>query len=116
LELEKAKDEVEKQNQNSGIFTVNMIIWSPNVHNSIITDLPGLFYSQSIEEDDLSKSFKQMTINYLNLPNNIPIVVHSAPADPATNQGLHLVNKNNKTEDALGVISGLDMLKGKTIF
>ena len=42
--------------------------------------------------------------------NTIPVIVHAAPTDPATNIALELVDKYEKDEKAFGVVTKIDML------
>jgi GTP-binding protein EngB required for normal cell division len=112
-----ASSEIDRLNNNGHVQKINVTIWSPNVHNAKLVDLPGLFVVASKDNSDLPKKVKEMSCRFLEDPNIIPVVVHSGPSDPATNQAIKLVNKYNRDNDALGIITKVDMLeKQKTEF
>lgn len=107
--VESAKHEVNRQNSNSNIPIINLVIYSPDVTNISMVDLPGLFVVTEGVSDNLPKQVKEMTIEYIQNRNNIPIVVTAAPSDPATNMALQLVSKYKRREDCVGVITKMDL-------
>lgn len=112
-----AANEIARMNNNNHLQKIFLTIWSPDVYNSYLVDLPGLFVVASKDEIGLPKKIKDLTCHYLQDPNNIPVIVHSGPSDPATNHAIKLINKFNREVDALGIITKMDMLeKQKTEF
>ncbi|QKF93607.1 dynamin superfamily protein [Fadolivirus algeromassiliense] len=112
-----AADEIDRVNNNTHIQKVNDTIWSPDVYNAILIDLPGLFVVAGKNEADLPKKVKDMSIQHLQDVSNIPLVVHAAPSDPATNHAIKLVGKYGREGDTLGIITKVDMLeRQKTSF
>ena len=106
-----ASQEIERLNNNSHSSKINVIVWSPDVYNSNLIDLPGLFVVASKEHADLPKKVKDLSISYLSDMNNIPVIVHAAPSDPATDQAIKLVNKCNRDEHTMGIITKIDLLE-----
>lgn len=51
-----------------------------------------------------------MNVEHLNNPNSIPVIVHSAPSDPATNSAIQLVTKLNRDQDSFGIITKIDLI------
>lgn len=107
------REEIDKVNSNELIKTVNIIIESPDVYNNYLVDLPGLFVVADKNNKDFPKAVRKMNIEHLNYPNSIPVVVHSAPSDPATNQGIQLINKLDREQDAFGIITKIDMIQNQ---
>ena len=105
-----AREEIDRQNQNDHIKEITVVIESPTAHNLHIVDLPGLFVVAGADPA-LPKKIRDMNTSYLGVPNVIPVVVHSATSDPATNQALQLVNKLGRQADAFGVITKMDLVE-----
>ena len=110
-----AADEIHRMNNNSQIPKVNVTIWSPSVYNSYLVDLPGLFVVAPKDDENLHKRVKEISADYLQEPNNIPVIVHSAPQDPATNQALNMIKKYKRERDAMGIITKVDMLENQNM-
>lgn len=106
-----AAQEIERLNNNSSVTKINVKIWSPDVYNGTLIDMPGLFVVSTKTTADLPKKIKDMNITYLQDLNNIPVIVHAGPSDPATDQALKLINKLGRDSDALGIITKVDMLE-----
>lgn len=105
-----AAEEVQRLNLNRSVKNISIRVHSPDIYNSYLIDLPGLFH---VSKDDptLPKVIKQMSKDALSNPNFIPLIVTAGNADPATNQGLQLLNKLNREKDALGIITKMDTVK-----
>lgn len=104
-----AKDEIERLNKNETVKEIDIHLESPDVYNSYLTDLPGLFVVADKNGKELPKKIKHITKDYLMNENSIPVVIHSAPSDPATNQAIQMVNNMNRQQDAFGVLTKIDM-------
>ncbi|AYV81982.1 MAG: dynamin family protein [Homavirus sp.] len=107
--IESAKHEVNRLNSNSNVTIINLTIYSPDVTNISMVDLPGLFVVTEGVSDNLPKLVKEMTIEYIQNRNNIPLVITAAPSDPATNMALQLVSKYKRREESIGVITKMDL-------
>lgn len=46
-------------------------------------------------------------------PNTIPVIIHAAPSDPATNHAIQLVQRAGRLQDAFGVVTKVDMIEGQ---
>jgi hypothetical protein len=53
-----AIQEIERLNNNSHVSKVNVTIWSPDVYNATLVDLPGLFVVASKDMSDLPKKIR----------------------------------------------------------
>lgn len=106
-----AADEVNRLNNNPSVAQVVVTVWSPKVHNSSYTDTPGLFSVTNKSNADMPKKIKELIIQQLQDPNVIPIVIHSGPSDPATDQALKFIEKYGREGDAIGVITKVDLLE-----
>lgn len=106
-----AAEEIDRVNNNGHVQKVNVTIWSPDVYNASLIDLPGLFVVAGKNEADLPKKVKDMSCQHLQDPNTIPLIVHAAPSDPATNHAIKLVGKFGRETDTLGIITKVDMLE-----
>lgn len=109
---EEAKELVDRLNSNPSVKKIDIQVWSPEVYDAFMVDLPGLFYV-SKEDRELPKLVREMSEEYLKDPNNIPCVVTSATQDPATNQAIQLISEHNREPDSLGVITKMDMAANK---
>lgn len=103
--------EIERLNNNSHVTKINVIIWSPDVYNAKLVDLPGLFVVATKEMSDLPKKVKDLNTTYLQDLSIIPVIVHAGPSDPATDQALKLINKLGREDHTLGIITKVDMLE-----
>lgn len=111
-----ASQEIDRLNNNVQVKAIEVTVKSPDVYNSRLTDLPGLFVV-SKKDHDLPKRIKALSVQYLQDENTIPVIVHAAPTDPATNIALELVDKYEKDDKAFGIVTKVDMLdRQKTKF
>lgn len=106
-------DEIARVNNNTFIEKIDVCVRAPDVYNSYLIDLPGLFHVASENDSDTPKKIKSMNIEYLLDKNNIPIVVVAGATDPATNQALQLINKYARARNSMGIISKMDLLMGQ---
>lgn len=109
-----AADEIARLNHNSHIKKIDITVMSPKLCPAMFIDLPGLF-SVTDESTDATDKFKKEVKSYvaayMSNSNFIPIIVHAAPQDPATNNALKLITKHGRRNDAFGIITKTDMLK-----
>lgn len=105
-----ARMEVERQNLNTRISSIDIKVYSPNVVNMSLTDCPGLFLVPDSNNPDLHQKIEELSIEYLKDPNTIPVVISEAPTDPANNLALRLIaNHNERKQDAIGILTKTDM-------
>jgi len=110
-----AANEIERLNKNEVVKKIDVVVNSPNVYNSIFIDLPGLFSISDDSTDQFRKDVKNMALAYASNKNLIPIIVHAAPSDPATNSALKLISNINRRQDALGILTKIDMVENQKI-
>lgn len=110
-----AANEIERLNKNEIVKKIDVIVNSPNVYNSNFIDLPGLFSISDDSTDEFRKDVKNMALAYASNKNLIPIIVHAAPSDPATNSALKLISNINRRQDALGILTKIDMVENQKI-
>ena len=106
--VNEAAEEIDRMNNNTHLKHVEVTVRSPTVYNSRLIDLPGLFVVS--KDSGLPKKIKDLSIEHLKDPNTIPLVIHAAPSDPATNMAIKLVNKFQREEHSMGIITKIDML------
>lgn len=108
---EDAQDEIERVNRNELIKAIDIYLESPNVYNNYLTDLPGLFVVADKNDKELPRLIRKVNTEHLSNPNSIPVVVHAAPSDPATNSAIQMVNKLDREQDSFGIITKIDMIE-----
>jgi len=104
---EEARLEVERQNANHHVKVVDILVYSPNVCNIFMTDLPGLFSVADESDPELPTKIEQMNEEFLKDNNNIPVLISEAPVDPANNLALKIIG--SRRSDAIGIITKTDM-------
>lgn len=108
-----AMEELTKLNLDHNIKHINCTILSPNVYNCTIVDTVGLIHVSEQDNKLDPKKIKQDTINYLKDPNNIFVLVSSAPSDLANSQMLQLIKKYKREKDTLGVLTKIDLIENQ---
>lgn len=108
-----AAEEIDRLNNNNYIEQIPVIIHSKTGFNCELIDLPGLFVVASKEEEGLPSKIKKMSVEHLINMNYIPLIIHSAPTDPATNSALKLTKKYGRDEDSFGIITKMDMVENQ---
>lgn len=107
-----AQNELTRLNNNPHVKNIKVTVSSPEVYNSFMIDLPGLFFV-SKDDPELPKKVKHLAEQHLEDEQNIPIVVSAAPTDPATNQALQLVHEYKRSDDTFGIITKTDLTKNQ---
>ena len=119
-EFTRAKDaasEIDRLNRNDHVQKIDVVVHSPHVYNSIFIDLPGLFAVSDESGDDFRKKVKDITNAYVANNTFIPLIVHAAPSDPATNAAMRIISKIGRRQDSFGILTKLDMVKDqKTVY
>ena len=107
---DQARVEVERQNMNPRVTSINIKLYSPNTVNMFLTDCPGLFLVPDSNNPNLHHEIENMIIGYLKESNNIPVVISEAPTDPANNLALRLMASHpDRQADSIGVLTKTDM-------
>ena len=110
-----ARNELERLNMNSYITKIDVTIKDPDVYNSFLVDLPGLFNVSDEDKPDLKKEVKDLNRQYVENPNIIPLIVTSATQDPATNGAIQMIRKYKREHDTFGIITKTDLVEGQSL-
>jgi signal recognition particle receptor subunit beta len=103
-----AAEVIDRLNQNPQIPMVHVEIHAPDVYNSVITDVPGLFYV-SKNDKELPTKIREITEECLADKANIILPVASATEDPATNQAIQMIDEYERDKDCIGAITKVDI-------
>lgn len=106
-----AAEEISRLNKNSTIKEINIKVYGPDLYNSYLVDIPGLFVVASKENMSRPRKVKEITTSYLENNQVIPVNVRAAPLDPANDPIMKLVRKYNREDDAFGILTKIDMLE-----
>eukprot|EP00792_Barthelona_sp_PAP020_P005374 TRINITY_DN2623_c0_g1_i1.p1 TRINITY_DN2623_c0_g1~~TRINITY_DN2623_c0_g1_i1.p1 ORF type:complete len:671 (-),score=136.59 TRINITY_DN2623_c0_g1_i1:90-2024(-) len=91
---------------------INLKIWSPNVLNLTLVDLPGITrVAVGDQPKDIERQLRQMCLEYISNPNAIILAVSAANADLANSDGLQLAREVDvEGKRTLGVITKIDLM------
>lgn len=107
-DLQVVRDEINRLNSNTSVEQISVTIWSPDVYNSTLGDLPGLTAFDETDPDRPTR-FMELSQKALKNDNNIIAVVLNATQDAATSMALRLVHEEQRATDSIGVITKLDL-------
>jgi len=118
-DFDQVRDEIEAETdrttgKNKGISPkpINLKVYSPNVVDLTVVDLPGLTkVPVGDQPDDIEKLIRAMIMSYIERPNAIILAVHPANADLATSDALQMAKSVDPEGDrTIGVITKLDLM------
>ena len=95
---------------------INLKIFSPNVLNLTLVDLPGLTkVAVGDQPEDIEQQIKEMLYSYITQDNTIILAVTPANQDIANSDALKLAMEvDPKGERTIGVITKLDLMDERT--
>jgi len=105
---EVAKREILKQNNSSVYKEVAIEIHSPDVHNLVCEDVPGLVTFDD-NNPDRPGEFTEITRKVLQDKDNIILVVLNATQDPQTSMALKMVHEAGRANDCVIVLTKCDL-------
>lgn len=111
--IDEFRAEVERLNGNLMVKELRVEIHAPDVYDCTLIDLPGLYYV-SKNDPNMPKMIEKMTDDAVQNNNNILVIAHAGPIDPATNQALQKVQQYDREPDALCVITKVDLTKNQS--
>lgn len=135
-DFDEIRAEIERETEreaggNKGISDrpINLKIYSPNVVNLTLVDLPGIAkVPVGDQPEDIEKRIRELIMSYIEKPDTLILTVSAANSDLANSDGLQLARSvDPKNERTIGVITkldlmdkgteqhGLDMLMGRVI-
>lgn len=118
-DFENVKHEIEHETarvagQNKGISRVpiNLKIYSPNVLNLTLVDLPGLTKIPIGDQPtDIERQIKNLLLEYISNPNSIILAVSPANVDIVNSEALKLAREvDPHGERTIGIMSKLDLM------
>jgi replication fork clamp-binding protein CrfC len=112
------RDTEAKTGRNAGIspLPINLRIYSPNVLNLTLVDLPGLTkVPVGDQPKDIEKQIRDMIIKYITKPNAIILAVTAANVDLANSDGLRLARDvDPEGVRTIGVLTKVDLMDAGT--
>ncbi|GJQ10543.1 hypothetical protein GpartN1_g2828.t1 [Galdieria partita] len=111
-EIEAETDRTTGKNKGISPKPINLKVYSPNVVDLTVVDLPGLTkVPVGDQPDDIEKLIRAMIMSYIERPNAIILAVHPANADLATSDALQMAKSVDPEGDrTIGVITKLDLM------
>jgi len=122
-DFNKIRDEISRETEakvgrNAGISPapINLRIFSPNVLNLTLVDLPGLTKVPVGDQPrDIERQIKDMVLKYISKPNAIILAVTSANIDLANSDGLKLGREvDPEGQRTIGVLTKVDLMDDGT--
>jgi vacuolar protein sorting-associated protein 1 len=118
-DFNKIRDEIARETEakvgrNAGISPapINLRIFSPNVLNLTLVDLPGLTKVPVGDQPrDIERQIRDMVLKYISKPNAIILAVTSANIDLANSDGLKLGREvDPEGQRTIGVLTKVDLM------
>eukprot|EP00871_Galdieria_phlegrea_P003221 jgi/Galph1/38/GphlegSOOS_G4856.1 len=111
-EIEAETDRATGKNKGISPKPINLKVYSPNVVDLTVVDLPGLTKVPVGDQPaDIEKLLRAMIMSYIERPNAIILAVHPANADLATSDALQMAKSVDPEGDrTIGVITKLDLM------
>eukprot|EP00750_Incisomonas_marina_P030460 INCI7513.1.p2 GENE.INCI7513.1~~INCI7513.1.p2 ORF type:complete len:613 (-),score=100.21 INCI7513.1:2915-4753(-) len=91
---------------------IQLTIYSEDVFDTILVDLPGFILSPQAHQDaELPHQIEKLNLPYLHDPQAILCVINSATVDPATSYSLREAFKADRAGDrSIGVVTKVDLV------
>ncbi|SPN97257.1 probable VpsA protein [Cephalotrichum gorgonifer] len=118
-DFNKIRDEIDRETaakvgRNAGISAapINLRIYSPNVLNLTLVDLPGLTRVPVGDQPrDIERQIRDMVLKYISKPNAIILAVTAANVDLANSDGLKLGREvDPEGQRTIGVLTKVDLM------
>ncbi|KAL2170971.1 hypothetical protein VTG60DRAFT_4233 [Thermothelomyces hinnuleus] len=118
-DFNKIRDEISRETEakvgrNAGISAapINLRIYSPNVLNLTLVDLPGLTRVPVGDQPrDIERQIRDMILKYIQKPNAIILAVTAANIDLANSDGLKLAREvDPEGQRTIGVLTKVDLM------
>ncbi|KAL2152509.1 hypothetical protein VTH82DRAFT_5693 [Thermothelomyces myriococcoides] len=118
-DFNKIRDEINRETEakvgrNAGISPapINLRIYSPNVLNLTLVDLPGLTRVPVGDQPrDIERQIRDMILKYIQKPNAIILAVTAANIDLANSDGLKLAREvDPEGQRTIGVLTKVDLM------
>ncbi|CAB4413221.1 unnamed protein product [Rhizophagus irregularis] len=115
-EIEAETARVAGQNKGISRSPINLKIYSPNVLNLTLVDLPGLTKVQYRDQPtDIEKQTRSLIYEYISKPNSIILAVSPANVDLVNSESLKLAKQvDPEGKRTIGVLTKLDLMDAGT--
>ncbi|CAB5361531.1 unnamed protein product [Rhizophagus irregularis] len=115
-EIETETARVAGQNKGISRSPINLKIYSPNVLNLTLVDLPGLTKVQYRDQPtDIEKQTRSLIYEYISKPNSIILAVSPANVDLVNSESLKLAKQvDPEGKRTIGVLTKLDLMDAGT--
>uniref|UniRef100_U9TAX1 dynamin GTPase n=1 Tax=Rhizophagus irregularis (strain DAOM 181602 / DAOM 197198 / MUCL 43194) TaxID=747089 RepID=U9TAX1_RHIID len=115
-EIETETARVAGQNKGISRSPINLKIYSPNVLNLTLVDLPGLTKVQIGDQPtDIEKQTRSLIYEYISKPNSIILAVSPANVDLVNSESLKLAKQvDPEGKRTIGVLTKLDLMDAGT--
>ncbi|KAK0420607.1 hypothetical protein QR680_014787 [Steinernema hermaphroditum] len=116
MEIERETDRTTGSNKGISNVPINLKIYSPNVLNLTLVDLPGITrVAQGDQSQDIETVVREMILHYIDKPNCLILAVSPANTDLSTSDALLLAKKvDPRGERTIGVITKVDLMDAGT--
>lgn len=111
-EIEKETSRVAGKNKGISRIPINLKVYSPNVLNLTLVDLPGLTKIPIGDQPtDIERQITNLVLEYISKPNSIILAVTPANIDLVNSESLKLARQVDPEGDrTIGILSKLDLM------
>lgn len=111
-EIENETSRIAGKNKGISRIPINLKIYSPNVLNLTLVDLPGLTKIPIADQPvDIERQIKNLLLEYISKPNSIILAVTPANQDLVNSEALKLARQvDPQGKRTIGILSKLDLM------
>lgn len=111
-EIENETSRIAGKNKGISRIPINLKIYSPNVLNLTLVDLPGLTKIPIADQPvDIERQIKNLILEYISKPNSIILAVTPANQDLVNSEALKLARQvDPQGKRTIGILSKLDLM------
>lgn len=111
-EIENETSRIAGKNKGISRIPINLKIYSPNVLNLTLVDLPGLTKIPIADQPvDIERQIKNLILEYVSKPNSIILAVTPANQDLVNSEALKLARQvDPQGKRTIGILSKLDLM------
>lgn len=111
-EIENETSRIAGKNKGVSRIPINLKIYSPNVLNLTLVDLPGLTKIPIADQPvDIERQIKNLLLEYISKPNSIILAVTPANQDLVNSEALKLARQvDPQGKRTIGILSKLDLM------
>ncbi|KAJ3567032.1 hypothetical protein NP233_g6625 [Leucocoprinus birnbaumii] len=115
-EIEQETYRVAGQNKGISKLPISLRIYSPNVLDLTLVDLPGLTkIPVGDQPSDIEKQIRNLVVDYISKPNSVILAVSAANVDLANSESLKLARSvDPQGRRTIGVLTKLDLMDAGT--